>query len=391
MPLFFVQRSSSADFEVKFPKFGTFSVIIRSYNGKERITRKHEIRPRNRSRSVQVFDIIILACYNLIGGKFMNDYEPPFTLTNKIINLVAGIGEAIGRFHFRDKLMPNPRLRRENRIKTIHSSLAIENNTLNIEQITAIINGKRVLGMPSEIQEVKNAFEAYECILEFNPYHIEDLLRAHGLMMNSLVTEAGKFRSGGVGVFNGNKLIHMAPPAEFVREHIENLLEWVEKSDLHMLVKSCVFHYEFEFIHPFQDGNGRMGRMWQTLLLATYNLLFIYLPIETLIKERQQEYYRCLAEADAKADSSVFVEFLLQVIYDTLMDVREERLPEKVEKLMSVIDYEPQSAKELMARLGLTRNQTFREGYLKPALERGLIAMTDAEHLNNRNQKYYKR
>lgn len=136
MPLFFVQRSSSADFEVKLPKFGTFSVIIRSYNGKERITRKHEIRPRNRSRSVQVFDIIILACYNLIGGKFMNDYEPPFTLTNKIINLVAGIGEAIGRFHFRDKLMPNPRLRRENRIKTIHSSLAIENNTLNIEDDT---------------------------------------------------------------------------------------------------------------------------------------------------------------------------------------------------------------------------------------------------------------
>lgn len=321
----------------------------------------------------------------------MNEYKPPFTLTNKIVCLVAEIGEAIGTFQFRDKLIPNPHLRRENRIKTIHSSLAIENNTLNLEQITAIINGKRVLGMPSEIQEVKNAFEAYERILDFDPYSIKDLLRAHGLMMNSLVTEAGKFRSGGVGVFNGDKLIHMAPPAEFVREHIENLLEWIEKSDLHMLVKSCIFHYEFEFIHPFQDGNGRIGRMWQTLLLTQYHTIFVYLPIETLIKERQEDYYRCLAEADAKADSSVFVEFLLQVIYDTLMEVKEERLPEKVEKLMSVIDYEPQSAKELMTKLGVTRNQTFREGYLKPALERGLIVMTDVGNPKNRNQKYYKK
>lgn len=318
-------------------------------------------------------------------------YEPPFTLTNKIVNLVAGIGEEIGRFQFRDKLIPNPRLRRENRIKTIHSSLAIENNTLDIEQVTAIVNGKRVLGKPAEIQEVKNAFEAYEQIPDFDPYRIEDLLRAHGLMMNSLVSEAGRFRSGSVGVFNGSKLIHMAPPAEFVREHIENLLKWVEQSDLHMLVKSCIFHYEFEFIHPFRDGNGRMGRMWQTLLLATYHSVFVYLPIETLIKERQQEYYRRLAEADAKANSSVFVEFLLQVIYDTLTDVKEERLPEKVEKLMCVIDYEPQSAKELMAKLGITRNQTLRESYLQPALKRGLIAMTDAEHPNNRNQKYFKK
>lgn len=321
----------------------------------------------------------------------MCKYEPPFTLTNKIVNLVAGIGEEIGRFQFRDKLIPNPRLRRENRIKTIHSSLAIENNTLDIEQVTAIVNGKRVLGKPAEIQEVKNAFAAYEQILDFDPYSIEDLLRAHGLMMNSLVSEAGRFRSGSVGVFNGSKLIHMAPPAEFVREHIENLLKWVEQSDLHMLVKSCIFHYEFEFIHPFRDGNGRMGRMWQTLLLATYHSVFVYLPIETLIKERQQEYYRRLAEADAKANSSGFVEFLLQVIYDTLTNVKEERLPEKVEKLMRVVDYEPQSAKELMAKLGITRNQTLRESYLQPALKRGLIAMTDAEHPNNRNQKYFKK
>lgn len=320
----------------------------------------------------------------------MEQYQPPFHITTKIVNLVADISAAIERFHSPEKTIPNVRLRKENRIRTIHSSLAIENNTLSVEQVTAILNGKRVLGMPTEIQEVKNAFEAYEHIMNFNPYSIKDLLKAHALMMNMLVEEAGAFRSGNVGVFAGEQLIHMAPPAKFVREHIENLLKWVETSDLNMLVKSCIFHYEFEYIHPFMDGNGRMGRMWQTLLLSKYNALFVYLPIETLIKERQKEYYACLARADAETDSSCFVEFLLQVIYDTVTDVKQERLPEKVEMLMRVMEYEPQSAQELMIKLGISRRQTFRESYLKPAIERGLVAMTDAEHPNNRNQKYYR-
>lgn len=321
----------------------------------------------------------------------MEQYQPPFNITVRILNLVASISEVIGKFQFAERLMPNFHLRKENRIRTIHSSLAIENNTLSVEQVTAIVNGKRVLGMPSEIQEVKNAYEAYEHILSYDPYSIDDLLKAHGLMMNSLVAEAGKFRSGGVDVFAGDQLIHMAPPARFVRSHIENLLNWVKESDLHMLIKSCIFHYEFEFIHPFQDGNGRMGRMWQTLLLSAYHPVFVFLPIETLIKERQSEYYDCLAAADESADSSPVVEFLLQVILDTLMNVKEEKLPEKVEQLMCIIDYEPQSAMELMQRLGITRRQTFRESYLKPALDRGLIAMTDPAHPNNRNQKYYKK
>lgn len=322
----------------------------------------------------------------------MDRYEPPFKVTGKIISLVAEISEMIGRIHVTEKMDANPHLRRQNRIRTIHSSLAIENNTLSLEQVTAIINGKHVLGMPNEIQEVKNAFEAYEHILVLNPYNIDDLLKAHRIMMKGLVQESGRFRSGGVGVFNGDKLIHMAPPASLVRTHIENLLEWVEKSDLPMLIKSCVFHYEFEFIHPFQDGNGRMGRMWHTLFLSTYKQMFVYLPIETLIKERQQGYYEVLSIADKACDCAVFVEFLLQVIKDALTEIGGAiKLSDKVKRLLEVISYEPMSAKEIMQLLGVTRGQTFREGYLKPAIQQGLVEMTEPNNPNTRNQKYYKK
>lgn len=322
----------------------------------------------------------------------MDRYEPPFTATAKIINLVSEISESIGKIQVTQRMNASPKLRRENRIRTIHSSLAIENNTLSLEQVTAIIAGKRVLGMPSEIQEVKNAFDAYEHILELDPFSMSDLLKAHGLMMSSLVKEAGRFRSGGVGVFAGEKLIHMAPPADIVPIHIANLLDWVKTSELNMLIKSCVFHYEFEFIHPFQDGNGRMGRMWQTLLLSKYKPMFVYLPIETLIKERQQEYYNCLARADAKADSGIFVEFLLQVIYDAIMQIEtQEKLPEKVQELLDAMGDELMSAKELMVKLGLTRPQTFRKNYLNPALELGKVAMTEPNSPNSKNQKYYKK
>lgn len=322
----------------------------------------------------------------------MDRYEPPYKITNRILNLVANISEMIGKINVSDKTKYSLKLRKENRIKTIHSSLAIENNTLSIEQVTAIINGKRVLGMPQEIQEVRNAYETYEHMLKLNPFSIIDLLKGHGMMMQSLASEAGRFRSGGVGVFNGDKLIHMAPPAKLVRGHIENLLEWTKNADLPMLIKSCVFHYEFEFIHPFQDGNGRIGRMWQTLLLSTLNPMFIYLPIESLIKERQQEYCVALSKADSIGDSSAFVEFLLQVISDTLSEIDTgERLPEKISDLLGVMSYEPMSAKEIMALLGLTRGQTLRESYLKPAIERGLVAMTEPSKPNSRNQKYYKK
>lgn len=321
----------------------------------------------------------------------MSHYAPPITITEKIINLVAEISEMLGEIHVTQKRQSNPKLRKANRIKTIHSSLAIENNTLSLEQVTAIVNGKRVLGTPSEIQEVKNAFEAYEHILELNPYEIKDLLKSHGMMMDSLVIESGKFRSGGVGVFAGDNLIHMAPPANMVSGLIQDLLNWTKKSELNMLIKSCVFHYEFEFIHPFQDGNGRMGRMWQTLLLSKYKPLFFYLPMETLIKERQQEYYACLAKADAMADSNVFVEFLLQVIYDALtqFDI-EEKLPENVQKILIAIGTETLSAKEIMERIGLSHLPTFRQNYLKPALELKKLSMTQPQKPKSSNQKYFK-
>lgn len=248
----------------------------------------------------------------------MSSYNPPFHVTDKMTSLIAEISEQVGRITVLQEGTANPRLRRENRIRTIHSSLAIEHNSLSLEQVTAILNGKRILGNPNEIKEVRNAYEAYELMLQLDPASVDDLLAAHKLMMNGLVPENGKFRSGGVGVFDGNVLIHMAPPAEFVPEHIHNLFAWYQKSELHPLIKSAVFHYEFEFIHPFADGNGRIGRMWHSLLLGKWKELFFWLPIEELIQSRQKAYYNALGAADRQADSAVFVELMLEIIKDTL-------------------------------------------------------------------------
>ena len=251
----------------------------------------------------------------------MSDYKPPFHMTDKMTSLIAEISEQVGRITVLQEGTISPHLRRENRIRTIHSSLAIEHNSLSLEQVTAILDGKRVLGNPNEIKEVQNAYEAYELMLRLDPSSVDDLLKAHKLMMNELVPENGKFRSGGVGVFDGEVLIHMAPPAEFVPEHIHNLFAWYQTSELHTLIKSAVFHYEFEFIHPFADGNGRMGRMWHSLLLGKWKELFFWLPIEELIQSRQKEYYDALGEADKQADSAGFVELMLEIIRDSLKEV----------------------------------------------------------------------
>ncbi len=321
----------------------------------------------------------------------MDKYQPPITITEEIVNLVAEISEHIGRVNFEQRAIANPRLRRDSRIKTIHSSLAIENNSLSIDQVTAIINGKRVLGKQAEIREVKNAYEAYEKILEFNPYSDVDLLKAHKLMMKDLVSEVGMYRTGGVGVFAKDKLVHMAPPAEFVCNQIRDLLEWTKTSKLNMLIKSCVFHYEFEFIHPFQDGNGRMGRMWHSLLLSTYQPMFGYLPVETIIKERQEEYYASLRASDSIANSYPFVEFFLQAVLDSLLEIEGiNTLCEQVKKVIDAIGNETLSAKELMERVGLSHVQTFRKNYLNPSLEAKVIAMAIPDSPNSRNQKYFK-
>ena len=248
-------------------------------------------------------------------------YIPPFTVTDEITSLVIEIAETLGRMSVNDKDIPTPTLRKENRIKTIHSSLAIENNSLSLEQITAIIEGKRVLGPPNEILEVMNANEAYNILFELDPYKEEDLLRAHRLMMTNLVKENGIYRSDGVGVFDGQKCIHMAPPAVRIPFLMKDLLSWVKKTKVHPLISSCVFHYEFEFIHPFADGNGRMGRMWQTLLLMQWKPVFAWIPVETIVKINQQEYYSSIAQSDKAGNSTIFITFMLKCILSSLHEI----------------------------------------------------------------------
>ncbi|MFI3229758.1 MAG: Fic family protein [Bacillota bacterium] len=321
----------------------------------------------------------------------MENYQPPITITEKIVNLVAAISQYIGEINFSQAELVNPSLRKNNRIRTVHSSLAIENNSLSLDQVTAIIKGKKVLGLPSEIQEVKNAYEAYDLILTLNPYKIKDLLFAHKIMMKGLVTECGIFRTGSVGIFAGDKLVHLAPPASFVANQMATLLNWAKTSELNMLIKACVFHYECEFIHPFQDGNGRIGRMWHTLLLSKYQPMFAYLPVESIIKARQAEYYKVLAMADSCGNSSIFVEFLLDAILEALKEVADtSNFSDATKKVLDALGNETLSAKELMQRVGLSHMQTFRKNYLNPALQAQIIAMTIVDKPNSRNQKYYK-
>ena len=250
----------------------------------------------------------------------MDAYKPPFHMTDRIVNLVAAISEQIGRITVLSHGILNPHLRKENRIRTIHSSLAIEHNSLSLEQVTAILAGKRILGNPNEIREVKNAYDAYELMLTLNPYSVKDLLKAHELMMAGLIKENGSFRQGDVGVFDGNVVIHVAPPARLVPQEIQDLFDWYQKSELHPLIKSAIFHYEFEFIHPFADGNGRMGRMWHSLLIGRWNEIFYWLPVEELIRNRQQEYYDALGKSDHEGDSASFVELMLEIFLDTLQE-----------------------------------------------------------------------
>lgn len=334
----------------------------------------------------------------------MSKYKPPFHVTDRIVSLIAEISEQVGRITVLQEGTMSPRLRRENRIRTIHSSLAIEHNSLSLGQVTAILDGKRVLGNPNEIKEVQNAYEAYEMMLRLDPLSEDDLLKAHMLMMNGLISENGRFRSGGVGVFEGEALVHMAPPAKFVPEHIHNLFVWYEQSELHPLIKSAVFHYEFEFIHPFADGNGRLGRMWHSLLLGNWKELFFWLPMEELIQSRQSEYYETLSAADRQADSAGFVELMLEIIRDSLLEITvvgrntdqdSDQVIDQdafsVNQLLSILGEDTLSTVELMERLGLSHRPTFRKNYLNPALEKQLIERTIPEKPNSKNQKYRKR
>ncbi len=251
----------------------------------------------------------------------MKNKKPPFEITNTIIDSVAEIAELVGRLTSTNQLSSNPTLRRSNRIRTIHGSLAIEQNTLSLEQVTAVLNGKHVLAPPKDIAEVKNAYEIYERLDELDPYSVDDLLTAHGIMTRELVDESGMFRTRPVGVVNQEgRVLHFGTLPQYVPDLVMELLDWVKNSDVHMLIRSCVFHYEFELIHPFADGNGRVGRLWHTLLLSKWNPAFAWLPVESIIHDRQEEYYAAINASNAAGESTVFIAFMLSAIKASLID-----------------------------------------------------------------------
>jgi Fic family protein len=254
---------------------------------------------------------------NSKGAFKMN--TPPYTITLVAADYLAKITETITRLEFGTGFKRNIMLHRKNRIRTIYSSLKIENNTLSLDEVTDVINGKRVAGEKNDIKEVKNAYVAYEKILTFDPYELKDFLKAHKLLTNGLIDESGLFRSKDVGVFDGTNIVHMGARPEFVHGLISDLLTWAKESDLHPLIKSGVMHYEIETIHPFADGNGRMGRLWQTLLLSKWKEIFAWIPMESVIYEKRQEYYDAIEIAREENDSAKFIEYTLSALYESVL------------------------------------------------------------------------
>ncbi len=347
-------------------------------------------------------------------------YTPPFTLNNKILTLVASISEQLGRLSATVSNNQSLLLRKVNRVRTIQGSLAIEGNQLSEDQITAILEGKRVIAPAREVQEASNALAVYEQ-LELFQFDDEDaLLLAHKNLMIGLIDSAGQYRSTGVGVIKNSKVIHMAPPANLVPRLMGDLFAWLKLSDDHALIKSCVFHYEFEFIHPFVDGNGRMGRLWQTLILKQYHEAFTYLPVESLISAHQIEYYKALADSTKQSNSAPFIEFMLAMIDQALQQLHLEQsrsgqimqgndlkdspqvspqvapqVNEQVLALLTVMQCENKShntsqfkRETLQALLGLKDKKSFSLRYLKPALKEGLIEMTIPDKPTSRLQQY---
>ncbi|MBQ9914627.1 MAG: Fic family protein [Clostridia bacterium] len=330
----------------------------------------------------------------------MGNYTPPFTITNKMLLLVSGISEKVGKISVTSNMHAKPHLRKNNRIRSIHSSLKIEANSLTIGQVRDVINGKTVLGEQREIQEVKNAYLAYEKLPEINPYHMDELKSLHGIMTKYLVDESGEFRKGEEGVFSGDRCIFMAPTARLVPELMENLFDWLSRSsqEVHPLILSAVFHYEFVFIHPFSDGNGRMARLWHSAFLTKWNPVFEYIPIESRIETFQEEYYEAIARCHTEGSSNTFILFILEQIDKILDEIAEqmltsgEEVSEYVKKLLAVMEYDmPYPLSALMSLLGLKSKETMRRHYIHPALKLGLIQMTLPEKPQSRNQRYIKK
>ena len=330
----------------------------------------------------------------------MDNYIPPFDITNIMLDRISSIMKKVGKLDNYKDLNKMPVLRRNNRIRSIHSSLAIEANSLSFDQVKDIIDGKKVIGPQDEIQEVKNAYEAYKLIKMVNQYSIKDLKKVHGVMTYLTVDESGEFRKGNEGVFdeNGN-CIHVCPPPEQVDELMKQLFKWMENNNgiVHPLILSSVFHYEFVFIHPFKDGNGRTARLWQNVILSNWEEIFEYVPIESQIKKYQEEYYSSIANCDHNGNSTEFIEFMLKMIDETLEDlmdstsVQANHVSSYVNKLLDVMETGvAMTTSELMEKLNMKSRISFRDNYLNPALENGLIKMTNPDKPTSKNQMYYK-
>jgi Fic family protein len=324
--------------------------------------------------------------------------KPPYTITEKAADYLAKIVETVTRLEFGTEWKHDIKLHRENRLRTIHSSLAIEGNSLSLSEVTAIIEGKRVAGKQTEMKEVKNAYEAYDKIMTFDPYVTNDFLKAHNLMTQGLLPDSGKFRSSDVGVFDGDVAVHIGARPQFVPQLMEDLFSWAKTSELHPVLKSAILHYEIETIHPFADGNGRMGRLWQTLLLAKWNPVFAWIPMESVLYKNRPQYYKAIEDARENNDSAVFIEFTLSAIYEIIAeqtkhqveheDKHQVELPVIQHSVLKSLDGKTLSRKEIFSGIGMTGDSRSYKRNIEPLLEMGFIEMTVPDKPNSRLQKY---
>jgi Fic family protein len=336
--------------------------------------------------------------------------KPPYGITEKAADYLAKIVETVTRLEFGTGFKRDIKLHRENRVRAIHSSLAIEGNTLSLDEVTAVTEGKAVAGRQAEIKDVKNAYEAYDKIMTFSPYAVKDFLKAHRLMTDGLISESGKFRSGDVGVFDGGKAVHIGARPRFVPGLMDELFGWAKESELHPVLKSAILHYEIETIHPFADGNGRMGRLWQTLLLAKWNPVFAWIPMESVLYENRPQYYQAIKDARKANDSGVFIEFTLSAIAGIIAAQEKhedehgvehqdkhqvEHQVEHQDKLsatglciLKTLETANMSRKEIFAAIGINGDTRSFKRNIEPLLADGLIEMTVPDKPNSKNQKY---
>lgn len=330
----------------------------------------------------------------------MDKYIPPFEISNEMLKIVSDIMEKIGKLDSFTNLDKTPYLRKQTKINSVHSSVAIENNPLSLEQVKDVINGKLVIGEQKDIQEVKNAYKAYEMLKDINPYSIDDLKKVHGVMTFLVEEVSGEFRTSSEGVFDDNgNCIFVCPPGDRVNLLMNDLFKWLNenKDTIHPLILSSIFHYEFVFIHPFKDGNGRTARLWQNVILLNWEPLFEYVPIESEIKKYQEEYYKVIQKCNTKGDSTEFIEFMLKMIDEVLdgiiigVNKQINHISTYVRKILEVM--EPgvnYTTSELMKLLNLKSRISFRENYLIPAIENGFVKMTLPNTPTSKNQAYYK-